>query len=102
MNYSNMNTSGMQGQSTAGFQGQRTGAAGKGPDMICKSQSQQLSPSGVNIRQEADSSLKITVLDKLEHKFGGRRFNDPANDAKNRALNQKLARRIMTIAPKVL
>jgi len=46
--------------------------------------------------------LKITVLDKLEHKFGGQRFNDPANDAKNRALNQKLARRIMTIAPKVL
>jgi len=43
-----------------------------------------------------------SVLDKLEHKFGGQRFNDPANDAKNRALNQKLARRIMTIAPKVL
>jgi hypothetical protein len=43
-----------------------------------------------------------TVLDKLEHKFGGQRFNDPANDAKNRALNQKIAKRIMTIAPKVL
>ncbi|KEQ73105.1 hypothetical protein M436DRAFT_82362 [Aureobasidium namibiae CBS 147.97] len=73
-----MNTSGKQGQNTAGFQGQRTGATGKGPDMICK------------------------ILDKLEHKFGGQRFKDPANDAKNRALNQKLARRIMTIAPKVL
>jgi len=39
MNYANMNTSGMQGQNTVGFQGQRTGAAGKGPDMICKSKS---------------------------------------------------------------
>jgi hypothetical protein len=35
MNNPNMNTSGMQGQ--------RTGAAGKGPDMICKSKSQQAS-----------------------------------------------------------
>ncbi|CAC9891700.1 hypothetical protein D6C86_10447 [Aureobasidium pullulans] len=72
-----MNSTG-SGMNNAGIQGQRTGGAGKGPDMICK------------------------ILDKLEHKFGGQRFNDPNNDAKNRAMNQKLAKRIMTIAPKVL
>jgi hypothetical protein len=39
MNYANTNYSGMNhsNMNTSGMQGQRTGAAGKGPDFICKS-----------------------------------------------------------------
>jgi hypothetical protein len=50
MNYANMNNSGMNhsnmnnnsGMNNSGMQGQRTGAAGKGPDFICKSKSSLL------------------------------------------------------------
>jgi hypothetical protein len=100
MSYGNMNNSGYgNNMNNSNMQGQRTGGAGKGPDMICKSKSPPQLPLPTPDHHEANSNI---VLDKLEHKFGGQRFNDPANDAKNRALNQKLARRIMTIAPKVL
>ena len=48
---------------------------------------------------EIESSLTgIIVLDKLERKFGGERFNDPNNEAKNRAMNQKLSKRIRQVA----
>ena len=96
------------GMNNAGMQGQRTGAAGKGPDMICKSASNTYNPIPQKKSQQPNNKdwrnvfSNLTVLDKLEHKFGGQRFNDPNNDAKNRAMNQKLAKRIMTIAPKVL
>lgn len=38
------------------------------------------------------------MLDKLERKFGGERFNNPNNEAKNRAMNQKLSKRIKQVA----
>lgn len=75
-------------------QGQRTGGAGKGPDAICKSSS--------HISRVVSLYANTPVLDKLEHKFGGARFNDPANDAKNRALNQNIAKRLMSIGPMIL
>lgn len=42
------------------------------------------------------------VLDKLERKFGGERFNNPDNDAKNAAMNQKMSQRVMKILPMVM
>ena len=41
-------------------------------------------------------TLRI-VLDKMERKFGGERFNNPENEAKNRAMNQKLSKRIVQV-----
>ncbi|TKA27936.1 hypothetical protein B0A50_04001 [Salinomyces thailandicus] len=63
-----------QGQK-GNVQGESTGAAGQGPDAICR------------------------FLDKLERKFGGEKFNNPDNDAKNAAMNQKISTRIKKIAP---
>ena len=34
----------------------------------------------------------------MERKFGGERFNNPNNEAKNRAMNQKLSKRLKQVA----
>lgn len=61
-------------------QGQSTGAEGKGPDFICRSTSHLF----VMIAQRDTDDQ--TVLDKLEKKFGGERFNNPDNNAKNQGM----------------
>lgn len=73
-----------------------------------------------SMTQHTTNSFGLTVLDKLERKFGGERFNNPENDAKNNgrphcyvvqrmetltlsaAMNQKLSKRIKTILPMVM
>jgi hypothetical protein len=56
----NMNNSNMQGQNTSGMQGRRTGAAGKGPDMICKSKSTTLFTSNIHIKTVANQIQSLT------------------------------------------
>ena len=66
---------------TTNKQGQSTGAEGNGPDFICRSTSP---PPLMLAWLDIDDP---TVLDKLEKKFGGERFNNHDNDAKNLGMN---------------
>lgn len=45
---------------------------------------------------------RTTVLDRIEKKFGGDRFNNPANLEKNRKLNDSIARKLKQVAKIVM
>lgn len=38
-----------------------------------------------------------TGLDRIEKKFGGERFNNPANAEKNARMNQKILKRVKQV-----
>lgn len=42
------------------------------------------------------------MLDKVEKKFGGERFNDPANYEKNQKLNDNIIRKLKRVGKMVL
>jgi hypothetical protein len=63
MNHSNMNNAGMSHSNmnnNSGVQGQRTGAAGKGPDFICKSQSLLLQTTITGYQEANQNSSRQT------------------------------------------
>ena len=42
------------------------------------------------------------VLDRIERKFGGERFNNPANAEKNKALNANILKRLTQVGKMVM
>lgn len=44
----------------------------------------------------------MTGLDKIEKKFGGERFNDPANAEKNKKMNANILKRLKQVGGLVM
>ena len=47
-------------------------------------------------------SVSTLVLDRIEKKFGGERFNNPENAEKNKALNANILKRVKQVMGMVM